>query len=57
VMEKAMAKLPEHIRVDALAKMTKAVEKGELKLPPPKVTERAVDKPRPAPAPAMDRSR
>lgn len=57
VMEKAMAKLPKHIRVDALAKMTKAVENGELKLPPPKVTERAIDKPRPAPAPAMDRSR
>ncbi len=57
VMEKAMAKLPEPLRVDALAKMTMAVQKGELKLPVPKVTERAVDKPRPAPAPAMDRSR
>lgn len=57
VMEKAMAKLPEHIRVDALAKMTKAVEKGELKLPTPKVMERAIDKPRPAPVPAMDRNR
>lgn len=57
VMEKSLAKVPEHIRADAIAKMVRAVEKGDLKLPTPKVTERAIDKPRPAPAPAMDRGR
>lgn len=57
VMEKAIAKLPENIRMDALTKMANAVEKGDLKLPSPKVTERAVNMPRPAPAPAMDRCR
>jgi hypothetical protein len=57
VMEKAIAKLPENIRLDALTKMANAVEKGELKLPSPKITERVVNMPRPAPAPAMDRGR
>jgi hypothetical protein len=57
VMEKSLAKVPEHIRADAIAKMVRAVEKGDLKLPTPRVTERAIDKPRPAPAPPMDRGR
>lgn len=57
VLLKALEKVPENIRSDALAKMNTAIEKGELKLPAPKVTERAVDKPRPAPAPAMERGR
>lgn len=57
VMEKSLAKVPENIRADAIAKMVRAVEKGDLKLPTPRVTERAIDKPRPAPTPTMDRGR
>ena len=57
LMEKQLAKLPEHSRLDAIAKMTTAVRDGTLKIPTPKVTERAVDRPAPAPTPVMERSR
>lgn len=57
VMEKALAKLPDNMRNDAISKMTSMVRDGSLQLPTPKVTERTVDRPAPAPAPAMDRSR
>lgn len=57
LMEKQLAKLPEAARMQAIDKMTAAVKDGTLKLPTPKVTERAIDRPAPAPAPAMDRSR
>lgn len=57
VMEKALAKLPDNMRNEAISKMTSMVRDGSLQLPTPKVTERAVDRPAPAPAPAMDRSR
>jgi hypothetical protein len=57
VMEKALAKLPDNMRNDAISKMTSMVRDGSLQLPTPKVTERAVDRPAPAPAPAMDRAR
>jgi hypothetical protein len=57
VMEKAMAKLPEHTRNEAISKMTSMVRDGSLQLPTPKVTERAIDRPKPAPAPQMERAR
>lgn len=57
LMEKHLAKLPEHTRLEAISRMTMAVKDGTLKLPTPKVTERAIDRPAPAYAPAMDRSR
>jgi hypothetical protein len=57
LMEKQLAKLPEHSRLDAIAKMTTAVRDGTLKIPTPKVTERAIDRPAPAPTPVMERSR
>ncbi|MFC0134542.1 hypothetical protein CR105_23170 [Massilia eurypsychrophila] len=57
VMEKALAKLPDNMRNEAISKMTSMVRDGSLQLPTPKVTERAVERPAPAPAPAMDRSR
>lgn len=57
LMEKQLAKLPEHTRLEAIARMTTAVRDGTLKIPTPKVTERAVDRPAPAPTPVMERSR
>lgn len=57
VAEKAMSKLPKSVRAEVLSKMAIGFDKGTLQPPTPKVTERAVDKPHPAPAPAMDRSR
>lgn len=57
LMEKQLAKLPEHTRLEAIARMTTAVRDGTLKIPTPKVTERAVDRPAPSPAPVMERSR
>lgn len=57
LMEKALAKLPDHARNEAISKMTSAARDGSLQLPTPKVTERAVDRTKPAPAPEMDRSR
>lgn len=56
VLDKALKQYPEHMRKDILAKVTQAVEKGDLKLPTPTVAERTVDK-KPAPSPSMDRSR
>jgi hypothetical protein len=57
LMEKQLAKLPEHTRLEAIARMTTAVKDGTLKIPTPKVTERAVDRPAPSPTPVMERSR
>lgn len=57
VLDRALAKFPPNIRKDVLAKVSSAIDKGDVTLPVPKVAERTVDKLRPAPAPNMDRSR
>lgn len=57
VMGKALDRVPENMRGVLLERIQAAVERGNLKLPDPKVMERSAEKARPTPAPAMDRSR
>ena len=57
VMGKALERVPAHMRAELLERIQVAADRGNLKLPDPKVTERTAEKARPAPAPAMDRSR
>ena len=57
VMAQALSKIPPQMRGEVLQKLQHAAEHGTLKLPVPKVTERAKDVARPAPAPNMERSR
>ena len=56
VLDKELQKYPENVRKEILARVSEKLEKGELKLPTPTVSERTVDK-KQAPAPTMDRSR
>lgn len=56
VLDKALQKYPEHMRKDILARVSQAMDKGDVKLPTPTVAERTVDK-KQAPAPTMDRNR
>lgn len=57
VMAQALSKIPPEMRGEVLQKLQHAAEHGTLKLPVPKVSERAKDVARPAPAPHMERSR
>lgn len=56
VLDKELQKYPENVRKEILARVSEKLDKGELKLPTPTVSERTVDK-KQAPAPTMDRSR
>lgn len=57
VLEKEIAKYPENVRKEILSKVSASIDKGDLKLPTPKISERTVDQARPAPAPSFERSR